>query len=321
MAITIAPISLSISNPALAALANRSYANTFTDVPNRNMPSDMLVGLSVIHLALTGEELDLTGNTLAVSASDGQLQRLYAPKLYAKLDGKSCYIRWGSREIPLEVIDGKLVPTTKVKGYKVTTKFANFNPSGRGEDPAIEIKVTPPKGEDSSQVVHVVSFAVAPADWKSYDAAKFETVLETDDMAFYELLAPEGTKSSGSDVSGEVYDERSFRTALFGQDMPQTYELEFQVTGFKPVKTSYGTTYILQLQPTDSTELISHFPGTAAKFGLWAPRYVKGQMSAVPTPVISVDKPVTFVMPIGKPAYLRFASFEQQEGALDLDFG
>ena len=320
MAITIAPISLSILNPALAGLANRSYTNSFTNVPNTKMPSDILSGLQVVYFALTGQDLDLTSNTLAVSANDGQMQRLYVPKLYAKPDGKSCYIRWGDAEIVMEAVDGKLVPAVKVKGYKVTTKFTNFNPSGRGEDPAIEIKVTPPKGTDGEQVVYVVSFSLAPQDWKGYDAAQFETVLETDDIAFYALLSPEGTKASGTDITGEVYDERSFRTALFGQDMPQTYELEFQVTGVKTVKASYGTTYILQVQPTDNAELISHFPSTATQFGLWAPRYVKGQMSAVPAPVISVDKPATFVMPIGKPAYLRFSAVEHQEGALDLDF-
>jgi hypothetical protein len=311
---------LSITNPALAGLANRSYANSFTNVPNTKLPTEIQESLGVLYYALTGEQLDLSSNTLAVSAKDGQLQRLYVPKLYAKPDFASCFIRWGSDEITLEVVDGKLRPVTSVKGYKVGIKFSQFNPSGRGEDPAVEIKVTPPKSDDGEQVVYVCSLALAAADWKNYDSAQYETTLESDPAEFYKLLSAEGASSSGADVSGDVYDDRTFRSALFGPDQPQTYELEFKVTAVKPVKTSYGVSYILQAQPTDNLDLIALFPGTARPFGMWSPRFVKQQLGAVPTPVVSSDKPATLVMPISKPVYLKFSSQETQEGALDLNF-
>ena len=320
MAINIKDLKLSITNPELAGLANRNYTQNFTNVPNKNLPTAIKEALQVVYYGLTGTDLDLGSNTLAVSAKDGQLQRLYTPKLYSKPDGKSCYIRWGDTEIALDTADGKLTPVIKVKGYKVGVKFTAFNPSGRGEDPAVEIKVTPPKGEDGNQDVYVCALSMSPADWRAYDAANFETVLETDAESFLALLTPEGTKSSGADISGEVYDDRTFRKALFGEDGAQTYELEFKITLVKSVKTSYGNTFILQAQPTDNAELIALFPATATPFGMWAPRFVKGQLSALPMPTVSVDKPATLVMPIGKPVFLRFTGIDTQEGALDLNF-
>lgn len=331
MAITLTPIDLSITNPRLAGLANREYAKTYTGVPNDKLPAEMQTGLGFVYMALTGRELGLGDTTIAISANQDskRFNRLYAPKLYARgpesAEGTpQLYIRWGNEQIELVEKDGKLVPAVNAKGYKVSTKFALFNPSGRGEDPALEIKVTPPKAEDGSQVVYTCLVAVAPKDWKAYTAAEFETVLETDVTALIDLLDSEGERNSGGggNITGEVTDDKSILTAVFGSPESQTRALEFTIVGVKEVKAKYGRTWILQAQPSTDADVTSQLPECAVSFGIWAPRFVKSQLSSDPAPTISAEMPATLVIPVGSMSVLRFAegAVAVQEGGLDLSF-
>lgn len=223
MAITIKNCDLSVLNTQLSALAGRKYQDSYTAVPNGRLPAAMIEQLGVIYTALTGTEFMLDGTTLLVSAEDGCFNRLYAPKLYANTgevtdEMPQLYLKWGNERIALRIADGVLQPVAQSE-HKVSFKFAKFNPSGRGDDPALEIKVQVRNGKDSTVFQTLV--AVAAQDWGAYDPGVFQAHVETDVESFLELLAAEST-GGGKQTSGEVTDIKTILAAVFGSVEEQT---------------------------------------------------------------------------------------------------
>ena len=327
MAIVIKPADLSIVNPQLSALAGRKYSAKYTPVPNVKLPAELQTRLGIIYAALTGTEMQLDDTTIAISAEDGQFNRLYAPKLYAggtvnESTGETLpplYIRWGNARIELGHEDGSLVATGG-SANKISFKFTKFNPAGRGEDPALEIKVTIKDGKEST--VYQTAIALAAQDWKAYDSNLFATTLETDYDSFLELIAPENT-GGGAKSGGDVYDYKNLVEAVFGSTDSQTRALELVVTGYREVKTSYGMTYILQIAPSTDKELVERFPAAASEFGLWAVRNSKIVLASKPN--ITKELTARLVIPASgkQQPYLQLndKSVTVDSNSIDLDFG
>lgn len=325
MATTIKTTTLSISNPALAALAGRKYSDSYTNVPNSKLPAAVTEVLDVVYQSLTGDPLQLDSNTIAVSARDNMFFRLYAPKLYSGStleDGTvtpDLYIKWGNERIALEQAEGKLVPVHK-SANKVGIKFGLFNPSGKGEDPALEIRTTVKQGKDSE--VYLLAIAAAPESWKEYSADLFNTAIENDDSDFPALLTAEvsGGKSSGGRTEGEITDRKSLVAAVFGSVDEQTRPLDFVCTGYRQVKTGYGFTFILQCEASTDAEVLARLPMAATKFCVWADGLAKGVLFS--SPEVSPSKPASLVFPVGSTSKLLLdASSIAAAGGIDLDFG
>lgn len=323
MAVKLIPIPASIASAELSALGARRYSSSYTAVPNTKLPAEMQKHLAIVYKAISGEDFPMDDSTFAVSAKDKLFYRFYAPKLYRGSvleDGTATpdlYIRWGNARIGL-VTEGESIQPKHKSSDKVAFKFATFNPSGRGEDPALEVKVTIKDGKDS--IVYVLPVAVAPQDWKAYDSEHFNTTVENDASALAELLATESSgKSSGSSTTGETTDRKTLLAAVFGSKDEQTRPLEFSCIGYRQVKTSYGTTAILQLKASADEEVRRVYPIASTDFGLWADGKAK-DILAHGEPDISESNPATLVMPVGALSMLVLGPQQTKAGAIDLDF-
>ena len=319
MAITITNANLAITNPQLVPLTSRKYNTSYTAVPNVKLPEDMLATLTKIHQAMTGAELPLDGCTIAVSSEAGYFKRLYTPKVYAGAAGEaggSCYVKWGEERVALTVANGKLEPAHQEPGYKVAIKLTTANPSDRGEDPAIEVKVT----DVAAKQVYSAHFALAVSDWKGYSAGDYETVLDTDPDSFLALLMAESTGGGGVQIEGDVTSTKAILAEAFPNG--QNYDLLVTVTGYKPVNAGGRPTAILQCEPIEDEGVNSAVPCTAAKFGLWADPSVRPMLLS--SPEITAAKPATLVLPVGAGARARLlvdsAAVASTPGGLQLDF-
>lgn len=314
--VTITPADLAITNPALVPLTGRRYSSNFTAVPNHKLPTAMQATLAKMYLALTGAELPVDGATIAVSSDSGYFKRLYTPKVYADGAG-SCYIKWGDVLIPLTCDEGKLVPVHKQPGYKVGIKLATANPSDRGDDPAIEVKVT----ETEAKQVYSGYFALAVSDWKGYVAGDYETVLETDYGDFVALLMAESAGGGGgAQIEGDVTSTKAILAAAFPNG--QNYDVSVTVTGYKPVNAGGRATAILQCSAIDDEAIVAAVPCTGKAFGLWADPSVRPMLLS--SPEITEAKPATLVMPAGPGARPRLLVDSEATvvapGGLQLDF-
>lgn len=299
MAIVSRNAELTISNPQLSSLAGRRYGQAFTLVPNDRMPGELLDVITEIFRALTGDAPQPDAATLKIAAKDGVFSRLYTPKLYRKDGGLS--IKWGNQEIALEVDNGELKAVGANYAGVIKFTFTKFNPSGRGDDPGLEIKVMPKVAKGQDQPVYSTVIAVAVADWKNYNPSTFSAALYDD--SFPDLLLEAATGGgSGPRIDGKVVDTKAI-TAAFPNGQTETIELT--VTMFKAVQVSYGQTFILQCQPLANDTVNMAIPETAQPFGIWATGKMKLILQSQPAPEISEAKPATVVIPPkGQPTLL-----------------
>lgn len=323
MTIKMIPVPTSIASAELSALSARTYKSSYTAVPNTKLPTLVQQGASKVYEALTGNALPMDDSTFAVSAKDGMFVRFYAPKLYRGSlleDGTqtpALYIRWGNERIEL-IADGERVAPAYKSSAKVSMKFATFNPSAKGEDPALELKVTYKSGSDSD--VYIMLIAVAPEDWKGFDAERYNTVAETDAEALLALLGTESSGKGSRGSQGETTDRKSLLTAVFGSPEEQTRNLEFAVTGYRPVSASYGVTAIIQLAGSVDADVIAAYPSAAAPFCVWADGKAKDVLCHGATIDISETNPARLVMPVGGRSMLILGTQAQVAGAIDLNF-
>lgn len=320
MAVEIRNVDLTIVNPKLAALSARKYSNKFTQVPNSKLPEDLFKGLGVIYSALTNSELQLDASTLAVSAKDEYFYRLYTPKLYKVVgsDGNcTLFIQWGNDQIGIEYDEETNTLRPKVQGSdRVAFKFTKSNISGRGEDPALEIKVTRRNGKDTE--VFLVNVAVAVANWKDYDPSLFNGAMDSGLSELAELVSEQSTGNGNSgDGDKPVIDRKSILTALFGSAEEQTYDIAFAVDSYRKVKTSYGETFIVNCQKTDLSDLAARMPETANNFGLWAESQIRRVLASEPE--ISAERQAQVVFPVGRQAIIILPSVESKD-SINLDF-
>jgi hypothetical protein len=122
MAVSTYKISPALDDRNRARLESKTYTRAYTDIPNRALPETYQKGLGAIFNALTGEEFSGEGSTFTVRAdANGVFTRLYAPTVFST-EEKGLVIRWGSRDIPLQVSPGKITVAGAPKGMKFAFK-------------------------------------------------------------------------------------------------------------------------------------------------------------------------------------------------------
>jgi hypothetical protein len=120
MAVSTYKISPALDDRNRARLESKQYTRAYTDIPNRALPETYQTGLGAIFSALTGEDFAGDGSTFTVRAdANGVFKRLYSPTVFST-EEKGLVIRWGDRDIPLQVSPGKITVAGAPKG----TKFA-----------------------------------------------------------------------------------------------------------------------------------------------------------------------------------------------------
>jgi hypothetical protein len=120
MAVSTYKISPALDDRNRARLESKQYTRAYTDIPNRALPETYQTGLGAIFTALTGEDFAGEGSTFTVRAdANGVFKRLYSPTVFST-EEKGLVIRWGDRDIPLQVSPGKITVAGAPKG----TKFA-----------------------------------------------------------------------------------------------------------------------------------------------------------------------------------------------------
>ena len=120
MAVSTYKISPALDDRNRARLESKTYTRAYTDIPNRALPETYQTGLGAIFSALTGEDFAGDGSTFTVRAdANGVFKRLYSPTVFST-EEKGLVIRWGDRDIPLQVSPGKITVAGAPKG----TKFA-----------------------------------------------------------------------------------------------------------------------------------------------------------------------------------------------------
>ena len=96
-------IDVNLSERNRARLETKSYESNYTDVPNRALPPALKDELGVIYEALTGDDLPEDSNTFTVRADGGTFKRLYSPTVMSTEGNAGVIIRWGDRDIPLDL--------------------------------------------------------------------------------------------------------------------------------------------------------------------------------------------------------------------------
>ena len=304
--VSVQQVNISIQEGRLAGLAGRVYNTNWTQMPNDRLPSEYQEVLGQIYFALTGKELDLAGSSIGISAEGGSFKKLYPPKLYGtEVSGVATgsYLKWSDEQIPVAVVDGRLVPEFVADGYTVRMKPTKFNPSGRGEDPGLEIKVT--KGKQ----VWATVVSLAAADFRAYNSSHFETMIENAPESFYAALQVEKSKGGGLQIEGEVLGTKGILEAAF-PDGSQTEQVEFTVTGVLRMEVSdkktggKRTTHWLQCQPATSEIVRFQVPATQVPFAVWADPTVNAVLLSDPKPEVSAEKPATLVLPLFSTAHV-----------------
>jgi hypothetical protein len=138
-----APSTFKIS-PALddrnrARLESKTYTRAYTDIPNRALPESYQKGLGAIYNALTGEDFLGEESTFTVRAdANGIFKKLYSPTVFST-EEKGLIIRWGSKDIPLQLSPGKITVTGAPKGMKFAFKEETI---GKYTDAVLSVSVT-----------------------------------------------------------------------------------------------------------------------------------------------------------------------------------
>jgi hypothetical protein len=139
MAVSTYKISPALDDRNRARLESKLYTRAYTDIPNRALPETYQKGLGAIFSALTGEEFGGESSTFTVRAdANGTFKRLYSPTVFST-EEKGLVIRWGDRDIPLEVSPGKITVPGTPKGTKFAFKEETI---GKYTEPVLNVSVT-----------------------------------------------------------------------------------------------------------------------------------------------------------------------------------
>jgi hypothetical protein len=270
---TVNVLDVGTSSPDFAPLAGREFSSKFKALPNANLAKAMRLGLDKVYIALTGEELPLEDNTFLIKSEDGIYSRLFGPILKAGNDevegtatGQFC-IHWGNRYIPVSL--GKEGVSVEINGQTVSleAEFAEFNFSGRGNDPALMISVDEEDGSGQT----VLPVAIRYIDYKNQPETKAVNAMMRKNKAdeilpLVEQVVPRGT-SSRADADHDI----DFRELPLGQ---------YRVTSYRAANTRYGTSYRI---------VIADYPNEGETAETWAHASLRQLLAT--SPEVSEDKP------------------------------
>lgn len=139
MAVSTFKIPPALDDRNRARLESKNYTRAYTDIPNRALPESYQKGLGAIFTALTGEDFPGEGSTFTVRAdANGVFKRLLSPTVFST-EEKGLVIRWGDRDVPLEISPGKITVAGAPKGTKFAFKEETI---GKYTEAVLSVSVT-----------------------------------------------------------------------------------------------------------------------------------------------------------------------------------
>jgi hypothetical protein len=219
-----------------ARLEAKTYTRAYTDIPNAALPESMRTALGAVFKALTGEDLEPTGSTFTVRAdANGTFKRLYSPTVFST-EGSGLVIRWGDRDIPLEVTSGKITTTSAPKGTKFAFKEEQI---GKYTEPVLSVSTT------FDGTLYSLPIPVRSADYEDKVSADLlDLLLDENPEAIAEKLqvASDLSKRGESSGTGERMQGPFVKVAALPLG-------DYTVTTYRVKEGGqYGTDYFLQVQ-------------------------------------------------------------------------
>lgn len=322
MAVSTFKINPSLDEKNRARLESKTYTRAYTDIPNRALPETYRKGLAVIYSALTGEDFDLEGSTFTVrSDANGVFKRLYSPTVFSN-EEKGLVIRWGDRDIPLQISPGKITVAGAPKGTKFAFKEEQI---GKFTEPVLSISVT------SDGTLYTLPIPIRSADYEDKVSADLLDLLLDENP---EAIAEKVQIASDLSKRGESTGERLVGPFVKVAHLPIG---DYTVTTYRKKEGGqYGTDYFLQVKVSEPftapvrTEVDGVWTEVDTEVADWA--IVKPNNSLKKTlaadPVIDRDNPATLRVvehgeyngfPTAK-VVLKCQAFAEDPESFNLDF-
>ena len=324
MAISTYKISPALDDRNRARLESKTYSRAYTDIPNRALPETYQKGLGAIFNALTGEEFGGEDSTFTVRAdANGIFKRLYAPTVLST-EEKGLVIRWGERDIPLQVSPGKITVAGAPKGTKFSFKEESI---GKYTEAVLNVSVT------SDGTLYSLPIPIRSADYEDKVSADLLDVLldeSPESIAEKVQIASDLSKRGESSGSGERMQGPFVKVA----HLPIG---DYVVTTYRTKEGGqYGTDYFLQVKVNDPftapvrTQVDGEWTDVETEVSDWAivrpNNALKKTLAA--EPVIDRDNPATLRViehgeyngfPTAK-VLLKCQAFAEDPEAFALDF-
>lgn len=316
-------INIALDERNRARLEAKSYDRSFVDVPNRALPATLKEELSVIHSALTGNELPEEGNTFTVRAdAAGTFKRLYSPTVFST-EEKGLIIRWGNDDIPLAVAGGKIGSVNADKKAKFAFKEEQI---GKYSETVLSMSIA------KEGVLYTMPFPVRSADWENRVSADvLDVLLEENPEAIPEQIAVAGDPSKRGESSGPRLQGHIIKVA----ELPIG---SYAVTNYRVRETNYGTSYFLQVIVDEPFVALSRVKDEATEEWADAEVEVSGFAIVKPNtqlkkllaadPIITEETPATLVVSDHgewngfktAKVSLKCSAFVEDDGAFDIGF-
>ena len=324
MAIATYKISPALDDRNRARLESKTYSRAYTDIPNRALPETYQKGLGAIFNALTGEDFGGEDSTFTVRAdANGIFKRLYAPTVFST-EEKGLVIRWGERDIPLQVSPGKITVAGAPKGTKFAFKEESI---GKYTEAVLNVSVT------SDGTLYSLPIPIRSADYEDKVSADLLDVLldeSPESIAEKVQIASDLSKRGESSGSGERMQGPFVKVA----HLPIG---DYVVTTYRTKEGGqYGTDYFLQVKVNDPftapvrTQVDGEWTDVETEVSDWAivrpNNALKKTLAA--EPVIDRDNPATLRViehgeyngfPTAK-VLLKCQAFAEDPEAFALDF-
>jgi hypothetical protein len=236
MAVSTYKISPALDDRNRARLESKTYTRAYTDIPNRALPETYQKGLGAIFSALTGEEFTGESSTFTVRAdANGIFKRLYSPTVFST-EEKGLVVRWGDRDIPLEVSPGKITVAGAPKGTKFAFKEEAI---GKYTEPVLSVSVS------FEGTLYTLPIPIRSADYEDKVSADLlDVLLDENPEAIAEKvqIASDLSKRGESSGSGERMQGPFVKVA----HLPIG---DYVVTTYRTKEGGqYGTDYFLQVK-------------------------------------------------------------------------
>ncbi len=305
-----------------ARLESKSYSRAYTDVPNSALPESLRVALNSVFKALTGEDLEETGSTFTVRAdANGVFKRLYSPTVFST-EEKGLVIRWGDRDIPLDIQPGKISTAFAPKGTKFSFKEEQI---GKFTEPVLNVSTT------FDGTLYILPIPVRSADYEDKISADLLDLLLDENP---EAIAEKVQVASDLSKRGEGSGERMVGPFLKVAHMPLG---DYTITTYRKKEGgAYGTDYFLQAQVAEPftapvrAEVDGEWMDVETEISDWCivrPNSALKKVLAA-DPIITPDAPATLrVLEHGEyngfltaKVMLKVAAFAEDPDSFALDF-
>lgn len=234
MAVTTFKIQPQLDERNRARLESKTYTRAYTDVPNRVLPQTYKEGLAAVFKALTGEEFDPEAATFTVRAENGVFKRLYSPTVFST-EEKGLVIRWGDRDIPLQISANKITTPAAQKGTKFSFKEEQI---GKYKEPALSVSAT------ANGTLYTLPIPIRSANYEDKISVELlEVLLEENPEAIAEKVQLASDLSKRGESSGG---ERMFGPFIKVAHLPKG---EYEVTTYRAKEGgNFGTKYFMQVR-------------------------------------------------------------------------